>query len=82
MDLRKHLSPEAQARMAEADEWYEQDLIKFRNLSTANLLTTIKYYTGQMNEPRKHEFNRPTYDSVFWYIILPEMIRRLEGLEV
>lgn len=78
MNFRRYLSPEAQSRMAEADEHYERELIKFRNMSTGNLISSTKYYTGQMREPWKHEFNRPTYDAVFWYVILPELLRRLQ----
>ncbi len=78
MNFRQYLSPEAQRRMAEADGHYEYELIKFRNMNTENLISSTKYYTGQMKEPWKHEFNRPTYDSVFWYVILPELLRRLK----
>jgi len=34
----------------------------------------------QMEQPRRHKDYDPTYDSTFWLILLPEMIRRLKNV--
>lgn len=77
IDFIKHMSIEAQKRHADANEYYERDLLKFRNLTNDNLITSAKYYMTQMHEPWKHEFATPTYDAVFWHIIIPELFKRI-----
>ena len=77
IDFRKLFTPEEQTKLAELDEYYEKNLIKYRNITTENLIATVKYYMTQMKEPRRHEEFKPTYDSTFWYILLPEIIKRL-----
>lgn len=71
------LKPEAQKKIAESSEYYEKRLIEFRNLTKENLIASTKYYMSQMQEPKRHQFSTPTYDAVFWYIIMPEIIKRL-----
>jgi hypothetical protein len=78
VDFRKCLSPEKQKQMAQVDEFYEGRLIAFRNMKTTNLLSTAKYYMTQMKDPYKYKPGEPVYDSVFWHLIIPEMMRRLE----
>jgi len=73
------LSEEARKRHAEADEYYVCELIKFRNMSSENLCASAKYYMGQMREPWKHEFSCPTYDAVFWHVVIPELLKRVKG---
>ena len=80
-NFRKLLSPEQQKQLAEWDEYYEKRLIEYRNIETKNLIASVKYFMTQMREPRKHfdkDYPATTYDSTFWYILLPEMIRRLD----
>jgi hypothetical protein len=78
IDFRKLLKPETQQKMADADEHYARDLFKFRNLSDKNLVATARYYLSQMKEPWKYEFSTPTYDAAFYYIVVPELLRRIE----
>lgn len=80
MDFTKLMTKEAQIRHAEANSYYEKELVKFRNLSDKNLVSSAKYYLTQMKEPWKHEFSKPTYDAVFWHLIVPELFRRIEEL--
>jgi len=79
MAFKRLLTPEAQRKIAEADEHYERKLIEVRNMTPENLRASARYYMSQMREPWKHEFACPTYDAVFWHIFVPEMIRRLGG---
>ena len=81
IDFKALLSEEARKRHAEADEYYERELIKFRNMTNDNLKISAKYYMTQMKEPWKHESSRPTYDAVFWRIVIPELLRRIKGDE-
>lgn len=78
IDFRKLMSEEAQKRHVEADEFYARDFIKFRNMTNKNLRASAKYYMTQMKEPWKHEFACPTYDAVFWHVVIPELLKRLE----
>lgn len=77
VDFIKLLSPEQQTKLAELDEYYEKRLIEYRNMTNENLIVTVKYYMTQMEQPKKHKDYKPTYDSAFWLILLPEIIRRL-----
>lgn len=78
IDFRKLLKPETQQKMAESDEHYACDLIKFRNLTDKNLVASARYYLSQMKEPWKYEFTTPTYDATFYHLIIPELLRRIE----
>jgi len=77
IDFKKMLTPEAQKRMADADAYYEQSLIKFRNMTNKNLHASAMFYMTQMRDPWKHEFSTPTYDAVFWHVVIPELLRRI-----
>ena len=81
IDFKRLMSEDARKRHAEADEYYAKDLIKFRNMADENLVASAKYYMTQMKEPWKHEFARPSYDAVFWHVVVPEILRRLEKEE-
>lgn len=77
IDFRKLMSEEARKRHADADKYYEKELIKYRNMTSKDLKVSAKYYMTQMQEPWKHEFSCPTYDAVFWHVIIPELLKRL-----
>jgi len=79
VDFRKLLSPEQQIKLAELDEYYEKRLIEYRNMTNGSLIATVKYFMTQMEQPKRHKDYKPAYDSVFWLLLLPEIIRRLRN---
>ena len=78
VDFMKFLSPERQKEIAEINQFYEKRLIEFRNMTNQNLISSTKYFCSQMQSPSKYTPGVPVYDSTFWHIILPELLRRLE----
>ena len=61
------------ARAAEADQ-----RAVFANLSDADLVASAKFWRAHCVAPRKNPPGEPVYDSTFWHIIVPELLRRLE----
>lgn len=77
IDFKKMMSKEARRSQAEADEHFAKELSKFRSMTNENLKASANYYMTQMKEPWKHEFSCPTYDAVFWHVVVPELLRRV-----
>jgi hypothetical protein len=77
VNFKKLISKEAQHRIAQRDEYYQKRLVEFRNLSKENLVASTKYYLTQMQAPKHWNPGDPVYDAVFYYIIIPELLRRL-----
>lgn len=72
------LSPEIQEkfnRMRAVEDGYKT---VFANLSDADLANSAKFWMQHCEAPRRHDPGEPVYDSTFWHIILPELLRRLE----
>lgn len=57
---------------------HEQDRQKavFANLSDADLAASAEFWMQHCQMPKQVEPGTPVYDSTFWHIIVPEMIRR------
>ena len=72
------LSAEAQARVAESAAWAEERKVTFANLSDENLVASAKLYMANMT-PMRFAPGEPVYDATMWHIILPELMRRVEG---
>jgi hypothetical protein len=75
--FKKLLSKEARERIKEADVYYANRCAEIKSLSNKNLAITVKHYLAQMEAPRKYAPDAPVYDSVFYYIIIPEILERL-----
>lgn len=46
-------------------------------MSDIELADAIEYSLRQMPEPYQHAPGRPTYNSSFYHVYVPEMVRRL-----
>lgn len=73
----KLLSPDAQKRIAFKNQYYAKRLNEIENLSHKNLVRTTKYYLSQMQAPLKYNANDCVYDAVFYHIIVPELLKRI-----
>lgn len=51
----------------------------FANLSDDDLVASARFWMAHCEAPRRHKPGEPVYDSTFWHIIVPELLRRLEG---
>ena len=79
MNYGKFLSSEVQKKLIERNLHYAERLLEMQKLSTDNLIDTTKYYLSQMSEPRHWNPDDPVYDAIFYYIIIPEILRRLKS---
>lgn len=79
MKFKDLLSEEARARIKRADIYYDRRCEEIKSLSNKNLITTAKYYLTQMEAPSKYSPTTPVYDSVFYHILLPEILERLQN---
>jgi hypothetical protein len=50
----------------------------FANLSDGDLAASAEFWRQHCGAPRQVEPGVPVYDSTFWHIIVPELIRRLK----
>ncbi|MDE2426314.1 MAG: hypothetical protein KGO96_10460 [Elusimicrobia bacterium] len=71
------LSPEVQKRLQAARQAHEDQRVVFANLSDDDLAASAEFWMQHCVQPRQVEPGRPVYDSTFWHIIAPEIIRRL-----
>jgi len=78
IDFKKLLSTKRQNEIAAQDEFFAERLIETRAMTNANLVSTIKYFTSQMDTPRKYKPGLPVYDATFWHVLLPELLTRVE----
>jgi hypothetical protein len=66
------------------DQWVaargEQDRQKavFANLNDSDLADSAKFWMQHCVTPKQVEPGQPVYDSTFWHIIVPELLRRLK----
>ena len=74
----KLLSKQAQEQMARTDEYYREQKNKYQQMSNENLTATIHYFMSQMQIPYKYSQHAPVYDATFYYILVPELLRRLK----
>jgi hypothetical protein len=80
VDFKKLLSREALDRMAFMDENYRGRRDDLRKLTDKNLAATVKLYVANMQMPYKYKEYRACYDTAFFYVVLPELLRRLRML--
>jgi len=53
--------------------------VTFANLSDADLAASAQFWMQHCAAPKRVEAGAPVYDSTFWHIIVPEMLRRLRA---
>jgi hypothetical protein len=56
---------------------HEDQRTAFTNLSDKDLALSAKFWMQHCVTPKRVKAGTPVYDSTFWHIIVPEMIRRL-----
>ena len=71
--LPTHISDKLAA--ARAAEMAQQAV--FATLDDADLAASAQFWMQHCDAPTRIEPGRPVYDSTFWHVIAPEMIRRL-----
>lgn len=50
----------------------------FANLSDADLVASAKFWMQHCVAPKRVAPNEPVYDSTFWHVIVPELLRRVD----
>lgn len=71
------LSPELQAKLSASRELHEGYERTFSSLSDQDLAASARFWMAHCDAPRRIEPGQPVYDSTFWHVIAPELIRRL-----
>lgn len=51
----------------------------FANLSDADLAASAQFWMQHCSRPKRFPAGEPVYDSTFWHVIVPEMLRRLRA---
>ena len=67
-----------QEKIAETRAEYAKRHAVFTTLSNADLAASAEFWMQHCRGPKHIEPGIPVYDSTFWHIIVPEMIRRLQ----
>lgn len=70
------LTPEAQARAQQYEDWSSRKRGEMRALSDENLVATAKFYMSHM-APMQFAPGEPVYDATMWHVILPELMARI-----
>lgn len=76
--LRNVLSEEQRKKLAQRDRYYSQRRSETALLSDKNLVATAKYCMSQMRGADHWEPGEPVYDATFYYVVLPELLKRLD----
>ena len=71
------LPDHVQAKLQADREAELEQRVTFANLSDADLAASAKFWMQHCEVPRRVEAGRPVYDSTFWHVLVPEMLRRL-----
>lgn len=71
------LSPEAEAHLQACRELEMNARSTFAAMTDSNLVSSAKYWMQHCVAPERIEPDRPVYDSTFWHIIVPELLKRL-----
>lgn len=71
------LSEELQKRLSESRQLHGTYERTFAALSDQDLAASARFWMQHCEQPRRVTPGQPVYDSTMWYVILPEMIRRL-----
>jgi hypothetical protein len=66
-----------QEKIAETHTDHTKRHTMFATLSNADLATSAQFWMQHCRIPKHVEPGIPVWDSTFWHIIVPEMIRRL-----
>lgn len=77
MTFRSTLPPEVQAQLQTAREQEQTYKVTFANMDDASLAASAEFWMQHCVAPRRVLPDEPIYDSTFWHVIVPEMIRRL-----
>lgn len=72
------LSPEIERELAASREFDNTYKVAFANMSDGNLAASARFWMQHCEAPKRARPGEPVYDSTFWYIILPELLKRLE----
>lgn len=51
--------------------------VVFANLSNSDLAASAKFFMAHCGSPKRFVPDEPIYDATFWYVIVPEILRRL-----
>jgi hypothetical protein len=79
MSFKKLLSKERQNEIAANNKWYAERMEEFEQMTDENLADTTEFFLTQMRTPWKHQPGTPVYDSTFYHILIPEILKRLKG---
>jgi hypothetical protein len=77
LELPTHIQEKIAATHAE----YAKRNAMFATLGNADLATSAQFWMHHCRAPKRVERGIPVYDSTFWHIIIPEMIRRLHAAD-
>ena len=83
MNFRDLLDPQKRAEMEQRDEYVAKRGHEMRAMDNETFAVAVKLALRQMRDPPVQMYNEkgdavPTYNSVFWHMYVPELIRRVE----
>ena len=75
-DFTRILTEEQRRTLSFRNDLYAEQNRHAKLLTDENLVATVRYYMGQMSEPRWKP-GEPVYDGVLWHVMIPELLLRL-----
>lgn len=77
MSFKKVLTEKQRKKLAAKNEAYAKQCAWAKQLTNANLVRSLKYSLSQMCAPSRFEPGEPIYDATVWYVLIPELLKRL-----
>ena len=81
MAFKDILTDKQRKELHECQETHMQRLAIGQQMTDLELADAAEYAMRNMFEPRLHSPGRPTYNSSFYHVYVPEMVKRLRRKE-
>lgn len=76
--FRDLLPPGVREQIAAADAARLERTAVFANLSDSDLVASARFWLAHCVTPKKYPPGELVYDSTFWHVIIPELLRRID----
>ena len=80
VDFLKHMNPEDRAKIEERRAHTERETKRVRSMTIEKFVKYAQHCVDNSAGPRDHPAGVPCYDNAMWHIVVPELIRRLDGM--
>ena len=81
MNFTDLLSKEAREELEKAIRQEKTMAESIAALSNKDLKANTEYWMANCDQPKRFPKGEPVYDSTFWHIIVPELLKRLDKNE-